>query len=474
MRFPHCYLWFAIIAIGLVPPALRADGPGTAAVPPLSWELTPYRIQLCVLVQPAARLAAIREAELAEQVAARAQAVYGGPWQVTVNQKFAAARNRWQRELPLADPPAALEAEANCDKVIFVAIREQAGQFQLTAREWDVTTRLWNAPIMSAVPQTGLLVEEAAEIMQGALGPLIRIDEVTDKATGILARARGGAIPKRDGSPWIIPQGTVLRPVLMQTDKQGQPQPATSTVIPATYLTVLAPASSTGSNQGVIKCGSAFALSGDIFPAYHPAQLRLAVAVAPSTLPVRVRVVDADASEQPLAGYEVQRAAVDAQQNRKLAAVGVTNQQGVVERVEIAPSLSWLYVMRGGAPLGGLPVVPGLQSEVVIAVKNDRRRLELAAEIAELNDDLLDTMARLAILGQRLREAVLKRDIALTGQLSQELRAAAVNPRLAARLAEFEKQMASTDEGTQARLAADLQKAKNGIEQLKEAQTKLP
>ena len=132
--------------------------------------------------------------------------------------------------------------------------------------------------------------------------------------------------------------------------------------------------------------------------------------------------------------------------------------------------MSWIYVMRGGAVLAGRPVIPGLQSEVVIAVKNDRRRLELAADIAELNDDLLDTLARLTVLALRQLEAVQKRDIVLTGRIAQELRAAANNPRLAARLAELEKQAASTDEATKARLAPDLQKAKNAVERLQEAQ----
>jgi hypothetical protein len=220
----------------------------------------------------------------------------------------------------------------------------------------------------------------------------------------------------------------------------------------------------------VLKCGSAFAVSGDVFPAYHPAQLRLAVALAPSTLPVRVRVVDADVSEQPLAGYELHRENLQGEQSKKRQQLGVTNQQGTLDRIDVSPGMSWIHVMRGGAVLASRPVIPGLQSELVIAVKNDRRRLELAAAIAELNDDLLDTLARLTVLAVRQLEAVQKRDIVLTGRIAQELRAAANNPRLAARLAELEKQAAGTDEATKARLAPDLQKAKNALERLQEAQ----
>ena len=472
MRFGFLLLFFALIA----PELLRANGPETASSP-TSWELTPYRIQLCVLVQPSARLQ-LREADFAEQLAAQALAANGGPWQVTVNQKFASARNRWQRELPSADPPAALEAEANCDKVILVAIREQAGQFQLTAREWDATTRLWNIPVTRAISQSGLLLDESLTAVQAAFGPLIRIEEITDASTGILARTRGGAIPKRDGSPWAIPAGKFFRPVIVQTDKQGQSQPATSKVVPLSYLNVLSPAPTSGTNRGVLKCGGAAAIGGDVFPAWHPAQLRLGVGLAPSSLPVRVKVVDADTAEQntpqPLAGYELQRKNPLDEQAKQNSVLGVTNQQGMVERVDVAPGLSWISVARGGAVLGSRPVIPGLQSEVVIAVKNDRRRLELAAAIAELNDDLLDTLGRLAVLVARQREAILKRDLAATGKVSQEIVAAANSTRLASRLTDLEKQAAATDEGTKARLAPELQKARHAIERLAEARTQMP
>jgi hypothetical protein len=469
-----CYFWLSLLLCCVVRP-LCANGPEAAGAP-LAWELTPYRIQLCVVVQPSARLLASQEAEWSEQLAARANALHGGPWQVMTNQKFAAARNRWQRELPQTDPLAVLETDKEVDKVIFVAVREEAGQFQIAAREWDVTTRLWNVPVARQTAQVGLIATEALAAVQEAFAPLVRIDEIVDQSSGILCRTRGGAIPKQDGSFLSLPAGTLLRPLLISTDKLGMPQPATCSVIPSTYLTVTTPASATGNNRGVLTCSIQHSLQGDIFPAYHPAQLRLAIGLARSSLPVRVRVVDSDivptpeTPAQPLIGYEVRRTTREATPGKATEKpAAVTNHNGYVERVELQPGLNWLIIARGNTQLAARPIVAGLQSEVVIAVKNDRRRLELAAALAELNDDLLDTLARQAILALRQRDAVLKRDISLTGKLSQELRANANNPRLAARLAELEKQVASTDPATQDRLVPELQQAKKGVEQLQAA-----
>lgn len=189
------------------------------------------------------------------------------------------------------------------------------------------------------------------------------VDEVVDKY-GAVCRARAGTIPTQDGSCLALPAGTYLPPVLISADKQGQPQPATAAVIPATYLSVLSPAPTTGSSRGLLKCGSHHALGGDLFPAYHPAQLRLAVGLARSTLPVRVRVVDVDAAEQPLVGYEVQRAKQDAAQGQLTATpAGVTDRPGSVDRVELNAGLNWLIIARGTTQLASRPVMAACKAK---------------------------------------------------------------------------------------------------------------
>lgn len=75
--------------------------------------------------------------------------------------------------MPQADPPAALETDKDVDKVIFVAVREEAGEFLITAREWDATTRLWNVPVARVTPQPGLIAAEAFAAVQTTFGPLV-------------------------------------------------------------------------------------------------------------------------------------------------------------------------------------------------------------------------------------------------------------------------------------------------------------
>lgn len=450
-----------------------ARGQDGSAAKATAWELQPYRIELCVHVEPSPRLPASSETELATQLTAQCQALNGGPWQVAANQKPAAHRTRLLRELPLPDPPAALEATAGIDKVILVAIREKNGQFQVVAREWDAIARLWNIAVIRSVAQSGALAAEALSAVQAAFGPLALIDQ--HDASSTIIRLRASALPRRDGSYLPADRDAVFRPFLVQTDKQGQPQPATSTVVPWVFLTpVTSPGAitSTAGKGTTIKCLANRVLAGDYIPAYHPLQLRLAMGLAKSTEPIKVRIVDVDDPKQPLEGYEVGIRPLNAGDKSKFERHAASNRQG--EATIRASGPQWVSVGQAGESLQTRPVVPGLQSEIVIPIKNDRQRLELAAAVAELNDDLLDVLSRQVILGLRITEAVKKRDISLGARLSQELKTNGSNPRLPARLVELEKQSASLEPVARDQLKPALDQAKTSLERLKETIAKLP
>lgn len=463
----HCLT--ILVLVLLCAPALPAqDAPAAVVAERPTWELTPYRIELCVIVEPAARLTAELETQLAAQLAASAQAAQDGLWQVSSNQKHAAARSRLLRELPLADPPAAVDTEKGLDKVIFVTVREQAGQLQITAREWDALTRLWNIPVKRETVQAGRIAAEALTAVQEAFGPVGRIEE--NEQSGVTLRLRGGALPRRDGTYFVPDRRTVYRPVLVRTDKNGTPQAESSTVIPWAYLVPQSAPGSTGA-RSVIRCDLHRAVEKNAIPEYHALQLRLAVGLARSTEPIRLQVVEKESPGQPLEGLTIRSRDFTAAAGEKFAVQGTTGRDGRL--VISAPGPIWVMVISSGEPLEARPVIPGLQSEWQISAPNDRKRLQLAASLDELHDDLLDLEIRAGVLGVRLQQAVQAADLAGAARLDQELRTLAGNPRLPARLAELEKQVAATDEGTRARLQPSLAKAQETLAKAKEVMDKL-
>jgi hypothetical protein len=454
---------FVVGCLLLVAQALRAQDSAAVTKERPTWELTPYRIELCVIVEPAARLSSQLEAQLAVQLTSSAQAAQDGLWQVSSNQKHAAARSRLLRELPIADPSAAVETEKGIDKVIFIAVRDQAGQFQITAREWDTMTRLWNIPVKRETAQVGRIAAESLTAVQDAFGPLARVDE-SDKGN-IVLRLRGGSLPRRDGTYLIPDRRTVYRPVIVRTDKAGTPQIETSTVIPWAYFV---PQTTPGATavRAVVKCNFQRAVGKSVIPDYHALQLRLAVGLARSSDPIRLQIVDEESTGQPLEGVTIRSRDLAAGSGEKFSTQGITGRDG---RLAISGSGPiWLEVLASGEPLEARPLIPGLQSEWQISVPNDRKRLQLAASLDELHDDLLDLEIRTAVLGIRLQQSVQARDLTGTARLLQEIRTVGGNPRLPARLAELEKQVAATDEATRARLQPSLTKAQEFLAKVKD------
>lgn len=436
-----------------------------------SWELSPYRIELCVIVEPSARLAPQLETQLAAQLTAGARASQDGLWQVTANQQHATPRSRLLRELPLADPPSgtpgkepAVETDKDIDKVIFITIREQTGGFQITAREWDVVTRLWNIPVKRETVQAGRIAAEALAALQDAFGPVGRVEEQNKGV--VTLRLRGGSLARRDGTYLTPDRRMVYRPVIVRTDRNGSPLAESATVIPWAYFV---PQNTPGTTaaRSVIKCDFHGAVDKNAFPEYHPLQLRLAVGLARSTEPIRLQVVDQESPNPPLEGLTIASRDFAAAAGEKLTLRGTTARDG---RFVISGSGPiWVMIISSGEPLEARPLIPGLQSEWQIPVLNDRKYLQLAAALAEFHDDSLDLLVRATLLQNRLQQAVQARDIALGTRLVQESRVLASNIRLPDRLAEIERQVAAADEATRVRLQPSLTKAQDFLAKVKEA-----
>jgi hypothetical protein len=442
------------ILLVLLARALAAQSP--------AWELTPYRIELCVIVEPSTRLASSFESDLTTQLTSRAQAAHAGLWQVTANPQQAAARTRLLRELPLADPLLPVKADKEVDKVFFVAVRQQASQFLITAREWDVLTQLWNIPVQRQTPQAGQIASEALAAVQEAFGPIARVDESNQGR--VTLRLRGGALPRRDGTYLTPDRRTVYRPVLVQLNKDGMPVGDSPVVLPWSYFV---PQSSPGTTaaRSLIRCDFVSSLDKAAIPDYHPLQLRLAVGLARSTESIRLQVIDEESPHLPLEGLTVSLRDLFAPPGDSFTSPGVTARDGRFTIAATGPV--WVRILSGDEPLVARPIVPGLQLEWQLPVRNDRRRLQLAAALDQLHDDLLDLQIRLGLLGKGLQQSVQDRDLVKAARSLQEIRTLADDSRYSARLADLEKQLAAAGEATRARLQPSLAKAQTCLTQVK-------
>jgi len=460
------YLVAVVLATSFLAARLSANEP-TSAQPATSWELTPYRIQLTVFVEPSARLQPGLAAELQSQLIATANTTMGGPWQVSANDKLILLRSQLLASLNDLDArPLKLAADATtADKLLFVVVSEQVGRIQLCAREWDVSCQVWNSPVMRTTSQARRLPVEGMQALLGAFGPLARIESVVND--NVTLKLKAGSIPRRDGGYLTMHSVAALRPFILTSSSQQPAGASPATLVPWTYITPLKLASLAGASRALFRGKLHTSLSGPIVPDYHPRQLRVALAIPQGSVSTLVQVTDDSEAKQPLEGYEVYAlqlggTGIAAEQVR----LGVTNRAGEFLIPTTTVGLQRIMIKNGNEELSGVPLMPGLQGRLTLTLPSDRKRLELAAAIAELNDDLLDQVAKQAILAVQMKEALLKRDLAAMGKVAAEMQSSGSKDKLQTRLAEISRGVATADEATRRRLEPQLAETKQALQQL--------
>jgi hypothetical protein len=446
---------------------------GTQAASPTSWELTPYRVEICVIVEPSARLTPALEAVLREQLIAQVEAAFGGPWQVSASAPVTKLRGQLIRQLSLRDVSPEMKAKPDTDKLLVIGVQEKTDGFQVTARELDVASNRWNLPALRTAAQASRLSAESFAALQAAWGPLLRIDSV-DKET-VTVTLRGGALPKRDGAFLTVDRNTTFGLYSLQTDKAGKPVPGSVTEIIWTFLTPLGtPGSGPPGSRATFKCRLFTALDGAPLPNYHPLQPRLACGYARSDAGTKLVLVDKESPQPPLEGYEVFLAPIDGSSAAtKPERIGVTNRNGELAIPAGDGTLRHLVISHGGEELFRRPFLPGLRAEARLSLPSDRRRLELAAEIAAAEDELFDMVGRLTIFGARASDAIARRDVAAVNRVTAELKSAGTLTSLTGRVAALESHLASADEATRRRLEPAVAQIKAQVEALKAQASKL-
>ena len=456
------WLVLAVAILGCCARGSLAQGEPKAGSP--CWELSPYRVQICVLVEPSARLQVALETELCEELVAHADEFYGGPWQVSANQGLAEKLRKLSRQ-PGASKTSKLEPRPDADKLIIISLREQGDGFHIHAQEVEIPIDYWNLAVERTTTQASRLASEAFAALQAATGPTLRIDSIEKDTATVTMRA--GSLPKRDGTYLPVDRNAVFGVHLQSIDKTGRPAGA-PLALDWTYLTPLGTTGPTGAGRATFKCRLHTALGAKSFPEYHPLQLRLAGAIPRSTKSSRLFLMDQESTPAPLEGYEVFLAPPET--NGAAAApqrIGATNRQGELTIPAGDGGLRYLVISHGGAELLRRPYATGRGGEVKISLPNDRRRLELAAEITAAQDEFFDTMGRLTILGARRAEAMAKRDLTTLNRVLGELDSAKALPTLTSRISALEAKLAAADEATRARLAPALAQFKGQVDSLK-------
>lgn len=300
---------------------------------------------------------------------------------------------------------------AGIDKAFRVLLLAEGAGFRAAAREWDAETRQ-RGPIGQRTSYDqrelgNLLVELLRELFR----PIALIEQV-GKGPPTL-RARAGTLSPHDESWQPLREGMLYESYYRYTNKDRVIERIQQ--IPWTYLE---PRDVAGATSGcVVTSGLRIPLTGRR-RRVEPVALGIA-----HQLPVtRLLLVTRPPARRPLGGIEVevseksQTAVIEGKiQRPELLQRHVSDRNGLVSiggetRAEAAMRPIWLFVRSGQNLLARVPFVPGVREVEILELPDDTLRLEIEGRVAQLQSELVDAVARRALLASMARNRAKARD----------------------------------------------------------------
>jgi len=434
-----------MLALVLVMDASRAAGQSV-------WEFTPYRIRAVVAAATDPELAPGMEAELCARIAERAGAVVGAAWELAIAPAPARLRSAMLADIEHLAVEALPGELLEGDKALLLAVLPEAGAYRVVARELDVRTRLWGTTARRPVWQLGKLRDQALDALLEAFVPVARVERVEKQQVQLRLKASG--LPPRDPELALVRPGDVFRPILRQTGRDGKLR----RVMPVPWTFCLVEKVEPEMLHCRICSGLRTPLAGRRRGRVEQLALRVADPKRPSTLVLQSR----SETKQALAGYDIYAHAPD---SKTIERLGATDGQG---RLVVPPSespLRVLVVKSGGELLARVPMVPGVEPEVLATIPNDDDRLEAEAFITGLQEQLVDVVARRDILVVRIRRWIETRQFDKAASLLEDLRGLPDKAEFARLLAEQQKRLTSKDPAVQKKIDALLGDTQKLIEQ---------
>lgn len=406
------------------------------------WDSTPYQVRVWIACQEHPDLGHAFVDELARLLQLRAESTVGAVWRVQASGvppelKRAVLAGE---EIPM-DRLTAVDPEVlRADKVMTLVVTRADANFPCDAREFDVATQRWSAPVRRLARQRSVIPVAALRALADCFAPLGLIDSADDgQATVIL---RGGAMAKED-SPARVAVGDVMLPVVRRNDPMGRLQAGGISVVPWTLLEVHR------SHKVTADCTVFSGLRRPLRGRSSYRTRRLAIVVRSSSQPTNLVLKSRADPERPLSGYQI---LVRTPSDEKLDLLGETDADG---RIPVPPSdgrLQLVYVKSGTRALVRLPVLPGATPEVTVALADDQPRLATEAFLAGMEDQLTDLAVRRTFMAAQIRAKIGAGQVAEAAKLLDKYRLLPTAVQLGDALQRERAQLRVEDKGIEAQI----------------------
>ncbi len=416
------------------------------------WEVSPYRIEVWVALQPHPRVDPAWQQQLPAEIQRLAENRIGSVW--TLN-----ARATPEEHLGDVLRGSSLDLEQlrqlneeplqNVDKLMLVVVQNDSRGYRLTVREFDLNTRQSAGPQSLTVADGQMLGSAALDLMCDVFVPVVRIERIED--TTVIAAVRGGALerPEQSTRRWRLPTqvqvGDVLQPLLLRTDRNGRIGPDGVKLV---EWTVLIATERTGSS---LTCEFHSGYRQPFSTRRSSRLQQMAYRVKPQLESTTLKLINRRTPDEPLVGYEVYGRPPDDEQATKL--IGRTDWNGelTIDRDPAQP-VQVLFVRNGQQVLGKLPIVPGAQALLVAPLRNDDLRLEAEGFLLGVQDSLVDLVAQREVLAARIRREIESGELDKADELLRQLRRLDTQEDFARRVQQRKQTLSSGDAQVQQKI----------------------
>ena len=448
LQFAICNLQSVLLFVVLAAPVLAQESSSAPAAaetakvtvvekpaeppPPTPMELQPYRVRISVAFDEHPSLTVRARQETLAELTAWVDRTFGEMWVATIEENHwltpeneeGLSRLTW----PLID---AQLADKELDKAFVISVSGNGSVLRVCGREWDRMTQQLSVRQERIVGDRRALTNELGIVIRNLFRPLVLVESAESGVCRV--RVRAGEFPTGDPSVEQLAKGNYFQPLLQYFNKDREVTQVQ--FVPWSFLLV------ESSDRGRGECSIHSGLQKPIRKNSKRVET-WAIGVRPAFNETRFRITPHNNPTKPLIGYQVnvyERDMVPAPQPppgaAKPAESKKSDEEGAVEEpkkpagpqmvvqfnkvlelvtdrrgrviVPLNPEkpLIWLYVSSGGNLLGRFPFIPGVSQSTTAELPDDSMRLQIESQLELLRSELIDSVARRALLNARAKGA---------------------------------------------------------------------
>ncbi len=369
------------------------------AAEPLPLELDPYRVSILVGFDHDAGFSSKSRQQILNQLRQRCRSYWGRMCETQIGQNprlFPATTTTLERvELT----PDAEEAQDQ-DKVFLLTVEADGAAYRVSGKVYDVIARE-TSPVMTAQSfRREDIADDLFATISGLFEPIIEIGDFDRETVKLTARA--GEILPPDPDQLQLKPGGLLRPFYRFFSREGEVLRVQT--IPWTYFAV------TETDRARAKCRLSSGLRVPLTTRRRRTVKAMAVGIRPRFENSKLKLVAQSIEQQSLPGINV--SILTGGDDDKPPKTLMSDRDGIVTiSTSDAPELPMILAVRSGTSvLAKMPFVPGLAPETSVFLPDDSIRLKVEGQLAVLESEIIDVVAKIAVLKARTKFFMKKND----------------------------------------------------------------